>query len=305
MKKIIPYIFVILLLLPTIFLDWNNFFEEERKNIIEKYDENFAFRDELIAMNSIIDDFFFKSSPNQEVVIGKDDWLYLASSLSPRTISSNESQEITNFLLEIESSFKVKGQKFVFFIAPDKKSIYSEFLPLKFRFSSYPNYQILKEELENTTLNYFSLKSLYLREKENELLYSKLDTHWNRYGAFLAFEKVLESFRLKSPQIVSLGKYERSGDLSRMIGLNESEMTILVNLESSKNKYGSVFLIGDSFGEGMKRFFEVSFKNQNWQHINETCLEDFLAIDEDYVVLEVVERDIPNLLNLSKPCSSG
>ena len=108
------------------------------KEFEEYYNDNLPFRTQLIEINNLIDYFVFNTSPLDKVIIGKDGWLFynpaptdldgepLKDFNGENLYSPEELQIMASHLLSVRDTLQSRGQEFIVYIAPNKKSIYGE-----------------------------------------------------------------------------------------------------------------------------------------------------------------------------------
>ncbi len=265
--------------------------------------ENFAFRDQLVKVNAWKDVKILKSSFNKDVLVGQNGYLFLSETLSKTQITESELTGILMFLETFEAKAESCQTNPLFVFVPDKKSIYEDKLPARFANNTVTNYQPVIEQLQAANIKHVELETLLETAYQSQEVYSKIDTHWNRYGAYLAFAKTLEALNLTTAPSKSILEYERAGDLSRMLGLSESEITYEPDLDLSTIYYPEkVTLYYDSFGAGLIPFFEEVFPTINSYHImgtNPLTEAENCWGDSEHVIIEIVERDITHLLNFT------
>lgn len=178
------------------------------------------------------------STSPEQVVIGKDDWLFLGDKYA-ETISTKRrgaTQEDLLIAKKISVSSKLQEQWlkhhgvkiYQVMIGPDKDSIYSEFLPDWVTPSPNTKTNILLTNVDHNL--YADTRSVLIEAKSkfSENLYYKTDTHWNNFGAWVAFSefsKILvaldsELRRLTDKQIHVRDVKERTGgDLAKFLML--------------------------------------------------------------------------------------
>ncbi len=112
-------------------------------------------------------------------------------------------------------------------IAPNKETIYPEYLPAGIARSDNPTWadQIL-ENLNETDVSVLDLRSTLLAEKQNAPVYFKTDTHWNPVGARAAYDAILTALQPGFPILEPhpLSDFDQvtettSGDLAGLIHL--------------------------------------------------------------------------------------
>lgn len=156
------------------------------------YNDNFTIRSIMVKYFNLINIVVFKKSPvPDQVVIGKDNWLFVAGNEvdSYRGKNRFSQSELEKFKQELEYRKKYldeRGCKFYLLIAPAKANIYSEKMPNTI-FQSCK--QSWGEQLIEYLNNYSEVKPLnvydvFRANREKELLYYKLDNHWTQLGAF-------------------------------------------------------------------------------------------------------------------------
>ncbi|MCR5209409.1 MAG: hypothetical protein K6C99_04300 [Lachnospiraceae bacterium] len=201
------------------------------------FNDNIQFRNYLIKMNSAIDYYCFGQSSNDEVVIGKDNWLFysriddgdpIGCYKGTNLFTEEELKSIAENCVKQRDFVVSQGKEFVIFIAPNKERIYSEFMPARYG-KPAENYRAL--QLYDYLLNNTDLRVIYpydelMRAKENlnETIYSKTDTHWNYLGGYVGATALLKALDVNMPDISSENiKINVSGkpygDLARMLNL--------------------------------------------------------------------------------------
>ncbi|ONI43732.1 hypothetical protein AN640_06175 [Candidatus Epulonipiscium fishelsonii] len=149
--------------------------------------------------------------------------------------------------------------------------------------------------------------------------YLKRDSHWNNYGAYLGFKEIIKDLGIKVEnfEITEINKKrEFNGDLDNMLYPDGSKYDeqiyytfdnsfefvsrfksvddIIIQTTSSHGE-DSALVFRDSFGNALLDFFARQFETVEFSRAVPYQLEK--AKDFDYVVLEIVERNLPNLLS--------
>lgn len=170
------------------------------------YNDNFSLRSIMVKyFNEMNIRLFAKSPLPDKVVIGKDNWLFMAEKEldSYQGLNRFTDEELAAFKKEFEyriDYLEERNAKYYFMAAPIKANIYSEYMPSTiYRVKKQSWGEQLNEYLENNS--YCKPVNVYevLRaEKDKELVYFKLDNHWNQLGALYCaiefFKRVKNDF---------------------------------------------------------------------------------------------------------------
>lgn len=295
----------------------------------EKFDDyfssNFGFRSQLINANNLFMNLVFNQSGEDSVIIGDEDWLFYKSALHDYTgsdvLSDSDIAKIVRVLEMADTYVSDLGADLVFSIAPNKMEIYGEYMPYYYiENTDDGNYEKLIKALGDTTVDYTDLKTA-LKESAKESainIYHKLDSHWNNIGASVAYENImgLTDFEYTDYSSISYEvKKDFTGDLYEMLypdgTLKDQQMKFdnEQTFEYTSNFRGnddmliethndagsdSVLMFRDSFGNALYSFFANDFKDAEFSRALPYNLEE--AKDRDLVVMEIVERNISNLL---------
>jgi alginate O-acetyltransferase complex protein AlgJ len=200
------------------------------------FDDHFAFRDSLIFMSNYIQTKDLSSSPNPKVIIGKEGWLFYRgdniSSVSEGyslafPFTEEQLSRLCRYLEARRDWLASKGIRYLFVIAPDKQSIYPEFLP-----ADYPRYgdhiaQVADYLKKHSTIDVVDPRAALMEAKAEHPVYYKTDTHWNEYGGYIAYREIMRHLaaRLYDVRTLSLTDFkltyetENHRDLANMLAL--------------------------------------------------------------------------------------
>jgi len=289
------------------------------------FSEHFLLRDKNVALHNEILYRFLGSSVFQNVLLGKEGWLYLTDEDNLRyfqcdqPFTPGELDILVEHVKEMHEFSKENGAEFVFLIAPDKESIYPEFLPEGIRTSgkSCRMDQVL-ESLQKAGLETLDLRKTLATNKSSGQLYYKTDTHWNDTGAFLAYRAVLSELIKVFPSLQAWSSADflpvnrsRVGDLSKLIPLFHpisEEAVILEPIRSRKaviaqgvdkktilsetgvKSYPDAVVFRDSFFMGLLPFFAENFNHSLYRWSFDFDKDLVLSEKPDIVVYELAER---------------
>ncbi|MCM1338390.1 MAG: hypothetical protein NC191_01825 [Muribaculaceae bacterium] len=250
--------------------------------------------------------------------------------------TQNELKEITTYLIKADKVCKKENKQFYFFIAPDKSSIYGKHYPKKYKnieaFNNYRTKQLVDYIKTNSEVSVIYPYQQLQEEKNHTLIYWKHDSHWTPIGAYIGYKELMKPIinKNKNINIYKTPKYinetisedKTRNDLERFINgyVNKDNYTYR-SIESPQNftfkirgkvshnlkdtshtemetindsEIVNAVVYRDSFFRSIIPYFAQSFKHVNY-HWKYQLNEDELK-NSDIVILEVVERLIPKLL---------
>lgn len=282
--------------------------------------DNFFLRQEMITAWSILNAKGLQSSITGDVVLGRDGWLYFGDTLPDyaglEPMSGREIYSAARNLALMQEYCQEQGAKFLFTIAPNKNSLYPEHMPDITASSAPSSADRLEEELAKQGVPYLDLFSLF--QEESETLYFKTDSHWNSKGAALAADAVNGALGRSSSYFDGPFSPEEihRGDLYDMLypageGLEtdlayEPELAVQydVPIRSAENltimTHGggadSLLMFRDSFGNLLYPYIADSFDAALFSRSMPYRLDLTAQREADYVVAELVERNLRYLI---------
>ncbi len=297
----------------------------------------YALKDAFIDLDAWVKYHLLGRGWTREVAVGLDGFLFLRNEemfgqAQGRYRADEETLAAwTAQFGGMKQAFADRGVPFVFIVAPNKPSIYSEVLPpwlsLPGQEDALTN-QII-DAARNSGVRAPDLKA-YLREVRAKpagpLLYHRTDTHWTEVGAALAMGRAIGplGFDLALPDVVwrSVG---RGGDLSRLTGWrpDSAKTTPLIarapgvmcskdeqpydlrtfdplpvkkfSCRNDRARHGEVVVFMDSFGVMAAPTFANAFRTSRFFWRDSVDLGVVDALQHDLVVQIIVERKLPNL----------
>lgn len=281
--------------------------------------DRFAFRQELATAWAGVNAKLLGTSVEEQVILGSDGWLYFSDTLPDYTgqgMSDTELRYLANDLALMQEYIESQGKHFIFTVAPNKNSIYSEHMPeyIENR-RSESNAARMGAYLDAAGVNYLDLFDI-LGNEEN--LYYKTDTHWNSRGAALAADGLLNMLdRGGDYSTASFAvSEEHRGDLYEMLypaGRATETATVYGGefsyvCESDPNGgnaitiktscdggSGGLMCWRDSFGIALYPYLAQSFVAATFSRSADYDLT--LADSADTVIIELVERNLSNILS--------
>ncbi|MCC8069739.1 MAG: hypothetical protein LIO71_08325 [Ruminococcus sp.] len=285
--------------------------------------EHFAFRNQLVQLNNQAYYSIFGQSAEDDVIVGKDGWLYYSKTiddyLSRNVLSELEINNIVTTLRLEQEYVENYGGKFLFTVIPNKNTLYDEYMPYNYIKSNTPNnLDMLTEALNNSEISFCDMKEIL--SSDDSILYHKTDTHWNNHGALIGYNAMLDSLNIAHNDFSTVSYYsEKSwdGDLAKMlfpnywkkdvqiqydIDYNYTYTSVLLkedfddNIITTSNTNGtdSLLMFRDSFGRALIPFMSEQFNTVTFSRANPITLLD---ASQDVVIFEIVERNIDTILS--------
>ena len=283
------------------------------------FDDRFFLRGKLSGAWAGINASLFKSSVEDDVIAGKNGWLYYAKSANDYQgvlLSDAEIEKAAENLLAVQNYCEENGMKFLFCVAPNKNSLYPENMPSRYIRGEGSNAKLLYGKLDEKGVNYANLHDVF--SGCGEVLYLKTDSHWNSRGAALAADAVLNGLGM---DVCYYGgdfsrEYFKTGDLYEMLYPEgekaEPDYTLntefsfkeetnarggdAINFKTSCGKgFGKAFIWRDSFGNSLYPYLAESFSEASFSRADTYDLNKLSAGDYDTVIIEIVERNISRL----------
>jgi len=284
--------------------------------------DNFYLRQDMITAWSALNVKVLNSSITEDVVLGRDGWLYFGDTLpdyaGTNPMTDRELFSAARNLSLISEYCEGQGAKFLFTVAPNKNSLYPEYMP-GITASGLPHdAERLAEVLEGEGVDYLDCFALF-REQE-ETLYFKTDSHWNSKGAALAADALNGALGLSSDYFKGPFSPElcHKGDLCDMLypagkGLEDDQVyggelsfeydapirsaeNLTITTHGGEGKTGSLLMFRDSFGNLLYPYLADSFCTALFSRSMPYRLELIARREADYVVAELVERNLRYLI---------
>lgn len=285
----------------------------------------FAFRQELVTVWSALNAGLFSSSAQEELILGRRGWLFYSETLEDYMglgLSDGQLQNAANDLALIQEYLETQDIDLVFAVAPNKNSLYPQYMPGRIRAGRAASNAVrLAGLLRERGVCSADLFSAF---EGGEPLYYASDSHWNSQGAALAADVILAALGRESAYSsadFSPGA-EHQGDLFEMLypALRDRERDMDSGLDFSYNCLkdpaegnamsiqtenpqgaGSLLCFRDSFGVALYPYLAQSFETARFSRAAAYDLSGVADEGVDAVVIELVERNLDYLLEKA-PC---
>lgn len=286
------------------------------------FSERFPLRSYLIEAFNTLDSKLLSDVNTKSAIVGKDDYIFFGETVSgylgSNTLSESELSSIVNYLSFLESKANEIGAGFVFVTAPDKASVYPELMPSYLKpTANEKNGDLLFRKLAENGVSTIDLKALLLDAKKERSVYYKHDSHWNDFGACLVYNAIAKMAGLEFFDAYTYETaFDHTGDLHYFVhpvaDYREERIVYPVfhewkskrpidfdrdkEIETASDVNGLTLLVfHDSFGRSLQPFFSEAagklYMNAYFPY-DEDLIYDLAP---DYVVIELVERNIPLL----------
>lgn len=291
------------------------------------FSDHFALRTEMVSAYSTLSQKIFRTSTEPDVILGKEGWLYytptVADITGTATCTETEISHMAHTLTMMSAYAEANGTKLVFAAAPDKGSIYPEYLPVRYLHTGgQNNLDLLHAALRETNVKVCDLRGT-LREaaaSQDRLLYHKLDTHWNGDGAMRGYEALMRTAGLDDLGFSTYPRTETqdfNGDLQTMLSPDKENpdcnavyavpqtyrhlgrfhsLDDLTIRTVCKEGSGSLMMFRDSFGRALIPLLSQRFQTAAYYRADCVPLADIETIRPDVVIYELVERNLSRLL---------
>ncbi|MCL2749556.1 MAG: hypothetical protein FWE96_00895 [Coriobacteriia bacterium] len=292
-------------------------------NLGDYFEDHFAYRNLAIDANARLRAGIFKTSPTEQVIVGRDGWLFYGNTLSDfrasAPLSEREIHNITFNLSLMQGYTNAMGAEFVVTIAPNKNSLYPAYMPYYLPGAQNNNMALLGASLAAEEVNYLNLFELFGTQSEE--LYFQTDTHWTTEGALLVTDALLAASR-KSKVTVAPEAEEATmtGDLERMLypitaGTEQSTAYTTGNWQftgastsveddiattSSTGGDGSLLMFRDSFANTLIPYLAPEFSRAEFSKMIPYNFTQIADLKPSVVIVERAERHI-NLFAESPP----
>ena len=287
--------------------------------------DHMPFLNALVTFRNLLKYKLWNVSGSSKVLAGKQGWLYYMGDGSAVIFrhevlySKEELDQWKQSMEERSDWFAQRGMKYVFVVAADKPSVYPEYLPPGFG-AVRPQSRMdqLSEYLKgDPKISFVHLAETMQANKGKKLLYFKTDSHWNDFGAFIGYKKLMQVIEPCFPTLQTLPRSavqfasacNAEGDCTSMMGLlgclpentptlvgvaGPSAFKLASNRQGAAQRHPRLLVLHDSFGEYLKPYFNATFPSARYEielH-NDFDKNLVLADKPDIVVQELAERRV-------------
>lgn len=201
------------------------------------YNDRFGFRTTLIRWHNWVKLRGLGVSGSEKVIIGKEGWLFYAHPYiideirTKKSFTRDELQHWEQVLEQRRDWLAKQGIHYLFVIAPNKHTIYPEYLPDSLQRVEKESRldQLITYLKDNSELAILDLRSPLLNAKKRDRIYHRTDSHWNKPGVFSAYQEIIKFLAVWFPELTAVPRsafdteviYREGGDLANMLGLKD------------------------------------------------------------------------------------
>lgn len=191
------------------------------------FDDHYGLRQRAIDLRARIWFWLLDDVVSPDVIAGRDHWLFftankeLADTLHADPLPATALKAWAEGIEQRRRWLAARGIRYLFVLAPDKRTIYPEKLP---RLHPGPG-PTRREQVDSQLAGqeaFLDLTNSLRADKHQGQLYYRWDTHWNWRGAYDGYRVIMGRLGLP-PEPESLGAptqhLRHMGDLGRMSGL--------------------------------------------------------------------------------------
>ncbi len=288
------------------------------------WQDHFGFREEMVTAFHGMTLALAGDTLNKKVVAGKNGFLFYEETVNDylriNLMTEEEIARAATVLRLMGDYAQSTGASFTFAAAPNKNTVYPEYMPDRFRpTAEKSNRERLYIALAEQGVNTLDFAALLAGAKAEGLLYYHQDTHWNERGALLAYRAMMERIAGGEPYSAyeAAAATERAGNVGDLHNFvlpaapqtaPEPEYAIRTDyrLDEGARPERDVFfgtsvpvnnvrlcMFRDSFGEGLIPLLSSNVGRAVYSQefpYNLTFTEERFTA----VFIELAERNIPN-----------
>jgi alginate O-acetyltransferase complex protein AlgJ len=202
------------------------------------YDDHFGFREVLIDRYQREVRKRFGETGVRRVIGGKEGWYFYAGDNLQEDfmgLTPLKEQQLKTWKIDLihkRNWLAERGIHYLFVVVPNKQTIYPEYLPdfINKAKGETRLEQLMKYLKTDGDVHILDLTPVLRKAKHTGHLYSKTDTHWNFYGAYLGYKEIMHQISQWFPKEHFKNDYSfdrpakegPGGDLAEMLGMQGS-----------------------------------------------------------------------------------
>ena len=291
----------------------------------EFFKDRFAGRTHMIDAYSRIVGGLFGVSANDRVVMGRAGWLFFQETVGDfdgsAALSDTQMDILVQDLLDLKKAAEARGQVFLIAIAPNKNTIYREYMPSRYMRTGSPTN--LDRLINAEGLDCIDLRAVLLASEQT--IYYKTDSHWNGLGSRIAAREIMLAIEKKTGVradfdwdngVFDIGTI--TGDLGRMLYPANPPMESDFVFEDAGQRYSTIgrfrtlddlhittesdgsplrlAMYRDSFANALIPYFSNAYSNVYYTRQTPPPMDSAAFVEADVIVLQIAERRLGELL---------
>jgi len=288
------------------------------------FNSHYGLRDWQLSVYNILRLRLFHEREFTNVLIGDEDWLFYTGEDNIKDFectspfNSKELAALVERLREWDERLGAQGIQFYVVIAPNKESIYPQYLPdhIKTGWSTCRVDQVMNA-LKTTNIRALDLRQTLLLAADHTQVYHRTDTHWNDTGALVAVQEMMGLIKQDFPAVTvpsvdsfTCDQRPFSGDLASFIPKEPRfvERALFLTLEGERqaeliqgegrvvisqnadDSLPSVLMFRDSFSDALIPFLAELFSRGLFVHAFAVDFDLVEQAQPDIVILEIAQR---------------
>lgn len=295
------------------------------------FSDHFAYRQELVTANAVIMGQVFAQSSEELAIVGKDDWLYLKVTLDDyqgtNRMSERGIHNVATIIRLMQEYVETQGKQFVFASAPNKNTLYPQYMPYYYTRTTKPrNLERVTELFSEQEISYVDLQALF--QGENEILYHTGDSHWNNKGAVMVQNALLNKLGVPHTDFMGFpvsisddfegdidkilypqnrhpeAEYDYSGYLTYEYAGTSDVTASTVETKQEQGNGLRLLCFRDSFGNSLLPFLAQDFEYAKFCKAIPYRLDLMNRESYDVCIVELVERNLVNLIKFAPVMSA-
>lgn len=307
------------------------------------FEDRIGFREGAIEVYTELNDKIFGVMVHPLFMWGEDGHIFYKDKdyiAAYQRLNTDEEylDSMVSFLESTNDYLKSKNIEFLYFVCPDKKTIYSEYFPktVNVKLDNVSVLDYLDEKLAATDVKYINPRNNLLAAKANSVVYNKLydATHWNDLGGLIGEALIDEYVQECFDDVPALNAADYDLSYVKMESLDNAKFTIdedvplytlredytadytdLLKMDMMCNSdtfyshhinttapNGKILLVfTDSYLQAHQKYYDNRFREVYFVHRqNYDYLQYFVnLVFPDMVIFETAERSISSEMPLN------
>jgi len=204
------------------------------------FEDHLPFKDPLVELNNYLNYEALGTSSSDDVVAGKDGWLFYIGSKSylenpikdyngENLYTEEQLEQLKANMMGFRDALAEKDCKFVIALAPNKERVYSDYMPYlcgppaeNDRLTQVAEY--LRANTDIPVVLMYDDLAAYKESHPDEDIYYRYDTHWNDKGAYIGARALERELGNEMPEAdtLTMGPGDPvASDLARFVNLSD------------------------------------------------------------------------------------